>query len=67
MAKLFEFRARTRSLRLFKATALASAFIMLSPVMGLVTGEMLLASIDRPLNLASQAVVPHQTIIFKTL
>ena len=67
MANMFECRARTWTLRLVKATVLATALIMSSPVIGLVIGEMSEGTVDKPLNLAVQAVVPNQTTIFKTL
>lgn len=67
MANMFERRARTWTLRLVKATVLATALIMSSPVISLIIGEMFEGSADKPLNLAAQAVVPNQTIIFKTL
>lgn len=67
MANIFEYRARTLTLRLVKATVLATALIMSSPVIGLIVGEMSDRSVDKPFNLAVQAVVPNQTTIFKTL
>lgn len=67
MANMFEYRARTLTLRLVKATVLATALIMSSPVIGLIIGEMSERSVDKPFNLAVHAVVPNQTTIFKTL
>ena len=67
MAKMFGYRARTWTLRLVRATLLAIALIMLSPVTGLITGELSGGTVDEPLNVASQVVVPNQTVIFKTL
>ena len=67
MANMFEYRARTLPLRLVKATVLATALIMSSPVIGLIIGEMSERYVDKPFNLAVQAVVPNQTTIFKTL
>jgi hypothetical protein len=65
MAKMFEHRART--IRAVRVVALATAFIMTSPVSGLITHGVLQPMAHEPDNLASYAVSPRQTVIFKTL
>ena len=67
MAKMFGYSANKFCIRFVRATALATAFTMSSPVMGLITDGMFEASVHAPVHLASQVVVPNQTIIFKTL